>query len=61
LVWALKKEHRANHIWDCKVYSSFAAEQLGAHSLPDLQAAKTTPAEKPRPRGSGWLDDLPKL
>ncbi len=61
LVWALKKEHRANHIWDCKVYSSFAAEQLGAHSLPDLAAEKPKPAKKARSRGSGWLDDLPKL
>ncbi|GAF76494.1 unnamed protein product, partial [marine sediment metagenome] len=40
LVWTLKKEHRANHLWDCKIYSSFAAEQLGAHSLPDPKTIK---------------------
>lgn len=64
LVWTLKKEHRPNHAWDCKIYSSFAAEQLGAHSLPDPQAIESRPAVKKdiaRPRGSGWLDNLPKL
>ena len=61
LVWALKKEHRANHIWDCKVYSSFAAELVGAHSLPDLEAVKPEQPKRKRHSRSGWLDDLPDL
>ena len=61
LLWVLKKEHMANHIWDCKVYSSFAAEMIGAHSLPSLEETKPQRPKKKRSGRSGWLDDLPVL
>ena len=60
LVWVLKKEHLANHIWDCKVYSSLAAELCGAHSLQSLEEVKPQPKKK-RAGRSGFLDDLPSL
>ncbi len=34
-IWVPKDSHRPNHIWDCKVYSSFVAELAGARALPD--------------------------
>jgi len=58
--WIPKKENRANHLWDAKVYSSFAAELIGAHSLPSLEAEKPKPKKKQAGQ-SGWLDDLPSL
>jgi phage terminase large subunit GpA-like protein len=61
LVWVLKKEHLPNHVWDCKVYSSFAAELIGAFSLPSLEIKKPKPQKRKRTSRSGWLDDLPKL
>ena len=60
LVWVLKKEHLPNHIWDCKVYSSVAAELCGAHSLQSLEEIKPKPKKK-RSGRSGFLDDLPTL
>jgi len=61
LIWILKKEHLPNHLWDCKVYSSFAAELCGAQSLPSLELARPAPEKKKKATGSGFLDDLPKL
>lgn len=60
LIWVLKKEHLPNHLWDCKVYSSFAAELSGAHSLQSLEEIKPKQPKKKRGR-SGFLDDLPAL
>ena len=60
LVWVLKKEHLPNHIWDCKVYSSLAAELCGAHSLQSLEV-KPKQTKKKRAGRSGFLDDLPDL
>jgi len=60
LVWVLKKEHLPNHLWDCKVYSSVAAELSGAHSLQSLEEIKPRPKKK-RAGRSGFLDDLPAL
>jgi len=60
LVWVLKKEHLPNHLWDCKVYSSVAAELSGAHSLQSLEEIKPKQPKKRRGR-SGFLDDLPAL
>ncbi|MBA7476235.1 hypothetical protein ES707_11617 [subsurface metagenome] len=60
LVWVLKKEHLPNHLWDCKVYSSVAAEISGAHSLQSLEEIKPRPKKK-RAGRSGFLDDLPTL
>lgn len=61
LLWVLKKEHLPNHIWDCKVYSSFAAELSGAHSLQSLEEVKPKQPKKKRSGRSGFLDDLPAL
>ena len=61
LVWVLKKEHRANHLWDCKVYSSFAAELAGAQSLPSLAEVKPKQPKRKRSQYTGWLDNLPSL
>lgn len=60
LMWVLKKEHLPNHLWDCKVYSSVAAELSGAHSLQSLEVKPKQPKKK-RSGRSGFLDDLPKL
>jgi len=38
ILWVLKKEHAANHIWDCSVYAAFAAELAGARTLRDPSA-----------------------
>lgn len=61
LIWVLKKEHLQNHLWDCKVYSSFASELCGAQSLPSLEPVAPVPAKKQARSRSGFLDDLPKL
>jgi phage terminase large subunit GpA-like protein len=61
LVWVLKKEHLENHLWDAKVYSSFAAELCGAHSLPSLEEVKPQRPKRKRGRYTGFLDDLPDL
>jgi len=61
LVWVLKKEHLPNHLWDCKVYSSVAAELSGAHSLQSLEEIKPKGPKKKRAGRTGWLDDLPNL
>lgn len=61
LVWMLKKEHTPNHLWDCKLYSSFAAELCGAHSLPSLEEIKPKQTKKKRSGRSGFLDNLPDL
>jgi len=34
-VWQLKRSHRANHLWDCNVYATFAAELAGVRLLRD--------------------------
>jgi len=60
LVWVLKKEHLPNHLWDCKVYSSFAAELCGAHSLLSLAKIEPRPKKK-RGRYAGFLDNLPDM
>jgi phage terminase large subunit GpA-like protein len=61
LIWVLKKESRPNHAWDCKVYSSFAAELCGAQAIPALELIKP-PKKKTRRTGrSDFLADLPKL
>ncbi|GAI65059.1 unnamed protein product, partial [marine sediment metagenome] len=60
LAWVLKKEHLANHLWDCKVYSALAAEICGAHSLRSLEELKPKP-KKRRAGRTGWLDDMPDL
>jgi phage terminase large subunit GpA-like protein len=43
LLWVPKGEHLANHIWDCKVYSAFAAELAGATMLQDPEKEKKQP------------------
>lgn len=58
--WALKDEHLPNHIWDCKVYSAFAAELVGARSLQPLKENVPTKDRTRQKRGS-FLDDLPEL
>lgn len=68
IFWKKKDTHRANHLWDARVYCLFAAQLRGAMALPDpamlkkqraasKAAATKTAGEK---RGS-FLDGLPKL
>lgn len=60
LIWVLKKEHLPNHLWDCKIYSTFAAELSGAHSLQSLEEIRPERSKKKIKR-SGFLDNLPSL
>lgn len=62
LTWAIKSEHRAHHIWDCKVYSVFVAEVAGVRLL--QKARKTTAGTVRRRRKrptERFLDNLPQL
>jgi len=61
LIWVLKKEHLPNHLWDCKVYSSFAAEISGAQSLQPLTNEPKVNESNQNKQGTGFLDDIPKL
>jgi len=58
--WTLKNEHLPNHLWDCKVYSAFAAELVGARSLQPLKE-KQPAIHKPRAKRGTFLDNLPEI
>ena len=38
--WGQKDRHKPNHLWDCRVYSTFAAELAGAYALRDPSRPK---------------------
>jgi len=46
IVWVVKSSHRANHLWDCDVYATFAGDLAGARTLPD--PSKPVPVQKRR-------------
>jgi phage terminase large subunit GpA-like protein len=59
-IW-VRKGSRPNHLWDCSVYSAFAAELAGSRFLQDPAMIKPKPKIKAEPRHEGFLDNLPKL
>jgi phage terminase large subunit GpA-like protein len=61
LIWVLKSEYRANHLWDCKVYAAFAAEVCGARLLQRLESRNPRVNRIKRGLQEGWLDDIPHL
>jgi len=60
--WVRKEGGGPNHLWDCCVYATAAAELAGVGLL---RAPKPAPApqpqRQPKRRGSGFLDDLPSV
>jgi len=65
--WVLKSGAKANHLWDVKVYSLFAAELIGALSLPSLEQIAAYQAKKAKSKStnsknkSSFLSDMPSL
>jgi len=68
IFWKPKDQHRANHVWDTRVYGLFAAQLRGAMALPDPEilkkqraASKAAAAKTAGEKRSSFLDGLPKL
>jgi phage terminase large subunit GpA-like protein len=64
-LWQPKSEHTPNHLWDCEVYATAAAEISGLWAL-DRLPPSPPPAARPakgkgEPKPPGFLDDLPEL
>ena len=56
----------ANHLWDCLVYATAAAELVGVGQLEALVAPPVAPAPEKRndrsgQQSDGFLDGLPRL
>ena len=59
--WELKKQHRENHLWDCRVYSAFAGELAGVRLIADSAGFAAPQRVTAKPKGGGFLDNLPRL
>lgn len=59
--WLPKVESKDNHLWDCAVYATFAAEIAGATMLRKFKQEILQPKQQRKKEGEGFLDNLPKL
>jgi phage terminase large subunit GpA-like protein len=65
VVWRPKKGAGPNHLWDCCVYATAAAEIIGVGRLAPVATRPTRPPERrateDAPRSGGFLDNLPRM